>query len=105
MSLSVVLGPPCVLNTGAVTTLVCVRLAGLSSEGSGWGEAIQAELTTEAVTSRGAGVWVVYVHRLIRDHGGPGYLHQVLIIIVLEAASELMEGHVTRPGHVSRFLT
>ena len=101
MSLPGVSGPPCVLHTGVVTTLVCVRLTGLSAEGSGRGEAIQAELTTEAVTSRGAGAWVVHVHKLIRDHGGPGYLHQVLVIIVLEAASELMEGNVTWSGQVS----
>ena len=87
MSLSIVSGPPCVLHTRVVTTLVCVRLAGLSSEGSGRGKAVQAKLTTEAVTSRAAGAWVVHVHGLIRDHGGPGYLHQVLVIIVLEAAS------------------
>ena len=56
-------------------------------------------------SSKAAGAGVVHVDGLIRDHGRPGYLHQVLVIIVLEAASELMEGHVTRPGRVSKFLT
>ena len=107
MSLPRVPRSPGILATGVMATLLFVLFTGLSSEGGGWGKTVHVIiviLTTETVTTGPAGVGIIHVDRLISDHGGSGHLHQVLVIIVLEPASEVMEGRVTCPRHVSRVL-
>ena len=101
MSLPRVPRSPGILATGIMATMLFVLFTGLSSEGGGWGKTVHVILTTETVTTGPAGVGIIHVDWLIRDHGGSGNLHQVLVIIVLEPASEVMKGRVTCPGHVS----
>ena len=101
MSLTGVPGVAGILGTRVVTTLVFVLFARLASERGGRKEVIRLIGITDTMAARGAGVGVVHVYRLISDHGGPGHLDQVLVIIVLETAPEVMEGQVTWTGLVS----